>query len=76
LLHHNAAALAVQWGVPTGQARPSAGTADAVTPNEPILLTVTEYGRRAARTFAMPEVHGATMPRRFGILRCSVLCRQ
>jgi hypothetical protein len=36
-------------------------TADAVTPNEPILLTVTEYGRRAARTFNMADVHGATM---------------
>ncbi|MBI1758942.1 MAG: ABC transporter permease [Actinobacteria bacterium] len=36
-------------------------TADAVTPNAPILLTVTEHGRRAARTFNMADVHGATM---------------
>jgi hypothetical protein len=36
-------------------------TADAVTPDEPILLTVTEYGRRAAHTFNMADVHGATM---------------
>jgi len=36
-------------------------TADLVTPNQPIVLTVTEYGRRAAQTFAMPDVHGATM---------------
>jgi len=37
-------------------------TADAVTPTEPIILTVTEYGRlRTAQTFAMPQVHGATM---------------
>lgn len=36
-------------------------TADAVTPDEPILLTVTEYGRRTARTFNMADVHGATM---------------
>jgi hypothetical protein len=36
-------------------------TADAVTPNEPITLTITEHGRRLAHTIAMPEVHGATM---------------
>ncbi len=36
-------------------------TADAVTPNEPIVLTVTEYGHRIARTFNMADVHGATM---------------
>lgn len=36
-------------------------TADAVTPNEPITLTLTEYGRRIAQTFPMPQVHGATM---------------
>jgi hypothetical protein len=36
-------------------------TADAVTPDEPILLTVTEHGRRVARTFNMADVHGATM---------------
>lgn len=36
-------------------------TADLVTPNEPIVLTVTEAGRRAAQVFAMPDVHGATM---------------
>jgi hypothetical protein len=36
-------------------------TADAVTPNDPIVLTITEHGRRHAQTFAMPDVHGATM---------------
>ena len=36
-------------------------TADAVTPNAPILLTITEYGRQAAQTFNMADVHGATM---------------
>lgn len=36
-------------------------TADAVTPSEPILLTVTEHGRRSAQTFNMADVHGATM---------------
>jgi len=36
-------------------------TADAVTPNEPITLTLTEYGRRIAQTLPMPQVHGATM---------------
>ncbi len=36
-------------------------TADIVTPNQPILVTVTEYGRHLARSFAMPQVHGATM---------------
>ncbi|MFI7544829.1 hypothetical protein [Actinoplanes sp. NPDC049599] len=36
-------------------------TADAVTPDEPITLTLTEHGRHIAQTFAMPQVHGATM---------------
>jgi hypothetical protein len=36
-------------------------TADAVTPNEPITLRLVEHGRRLAQTFAMPDVHGATM---------------
>lgn len=36
-------------------------TADAVTPNEPIILTLREHGAGLARTFAMPAVHGATM---------------
>lgn len=36
-------------------------TADIVTPNESIILTVTENGRHIAQTFAMPDVHGATM---------------
>jgi len=36
-------------------------TADAVTPDEPITLTLTEYGRRISQTFPMPQVHGATM---------------
>ncbi|HET9516482.1 MAG TPA: hypothetical protein VFO77_02020, partial [Actinoplanes sp.] len=36
-------------------------TADAVTPNEPIVLTVTEHGRRFGQTLLMPDVHGATM---------------
>lgn len=36
-------------------------TADAVTPNEPIVLTITEYGHRIASTFNMADVHGATM---------------
>lgn len=36
-------------------------TADAVTPDGPILLTVTEHGRRAAQAFNMADVHGATM---------------
>ena len=36
-------------------------TADAVTPNEPITLTVTEHGQRSGQTFLMPAVHGATM---------------
>jgi hypothetical protein len=36
-------------------------TADIVTPNQPIILTVTEYGRHIARSYAMPQVHGATM---------------
>jgi hypothetical protein len=36
-------------------------TADAVTPNEQITLTVREHGSRLAQSFAMPSVHGATM---------------
>ena len=36
-------------------------TADAVTPNEPITLMLDEHGHRLAQTFAMPDVHGATM---------------
>jgi ABC-2 family transporter protein len=36
-------------------------TADAVTPNKPITLTLREHGRSLAQTFAMPAVHGATM---------------
>jgi hypothetical protein len=36
-------------------------TADAVTPNEPITLTLTEAGKRIATAFSMPAVHGATM---------------
>jgi hypothetical protein len=36
-------------------------TADAVTPREPITVTLTEAGRRVAASFAMPDVHGATM---------------
>jgi len=36
-------------------------TADAVTPNEPITLTLREHGASLAGTFAMPAVHGATM---------------
>jgi hypothetical protein len=36
-------------------------TADAVTPNKPITLTLRENGHALARTFAMPAVHGATM---------------
>jgi hypothetical protein len=36
-------------------------TADAVTPDDPIVLTVTEYGSRSARVFNMADVHGATM---------------
>jgi hypothetical protein len=36
-------------------------TADAVTPNQPIRLTVTEAGKPVLATFSMPDVHGATM---------------
>ena len=36
-------------------------TASAVTPDKPISLTLDEGGRSAVRTFAMPDVHGATM---------------
>lgn len=36
-------------------------TADAVTPNEPITLTLTEAGRRLRASYPMPAVHGATM---------------
>jgi len=36
-------------------------TADAVTPNEQIMLTVREHGSSLAQSFAMPSVHGATM---------------
>jgi hypothetical protein len=36
-------------------------TADAVTPDEPITLTLREHGATMAATFAMPDVHGATM---------------
>lgn len=35
--------------------------ADAVTPNKPITVLLNEHGRRLARAFAMPDVHGATM---------------
>ncbi|WP_207232454.1 hypothetical protein [Micromonospora kangleipakensis] len=36
--------------------------ADAITPEQPIMVTVREHGRRLAETYPMPEVHGATMP--------------
>ena len=36
-------------------------TADAVTPDEQIVLTLREHGANLARSFAMPSVHGATM---------------
>jgi hypothetical protein len=36
-------------------------TADAVTPDEPIGLRISEAGRTAETMFRMPEVHGATM---------------
>ena len=36
-------------------------TADAVTPNKPILVTLREHGRSAAQMLSMPAVHGATM---------------
>lgn len=36
-------------------------TADAVTPDKQIILTLREHGSSLARSFAMPAVHGATM---------------
>jgi hypothetical protein len=36
-------------------------TADAVTPDKPITLTLREHGRSLKQVFAMPAVHGATM---------------
>ena len=36
-------------------------TAAAVTPDQPITLLLRENGRRLARSFPMPAVHGATM---------------
>ena len=36
-------------------------TADAVTPDKQILLTLREQGLSLTRSFAMPSVHGATM---------------
>lgn len=36
-------------------------TADAVTPDKPISVTVREHGRSFARTIGMPALHGATM---------------
>ena len=36
-------------------------TADSVTPDQPIVLTLREHGERLTATFAMPAVHGATM---------------
>ena len=36
-------------------------TADAVTPDKPILLSLREHGASLTRSFAMPSVHGATM---------------
>jgi hypothetical protein len=36
-------------------------TAQAVTPNTPIAITVSERGRQLVRVFAMPQVHAATM---------------
>lgn len=35
--------------------------ADAITPEQPITLTVREHGRRLAESFFMPDVHAATM---------------
>jgi len=43
-------------GKPGGLARRAA-----VTPNKPITVLLNEHGRRLARAFAMPDVHGATM---------------
>jgi hypothetical protein len=36
-------------------------TAEAVTPNDPIRLTLTEAGRKLHASYPMPDVHGATM---------------
>lgn len=36
-------------------------TAEAVTPDKPTTVTLTEHGRRLIRVFAMPDVHAATM---------------
>lgn len=36
-------------------------TAEAVTPNRPIAITLDDHGRRLTRLFAMPQVHAATM---------------
>jgi hypothetical protein len=36
-------------------------TAEAVTPDKPITLTLREHGRSFPQTFGMPAVHGATM---------------
>ncbi|MDA1360904.1 ABC transporter permease [Glycomyces luteolus] len=36
-------------------------TADAVTPNQPIALTISEAGEHLPAVYSMPEVHGATM---------------
>ena len=36
-------------------------TADAVTPDKPITLTITEAGRSLLASYPMPDVHGATM---------------
>jgi hypothetical protein len=36
-------------------------TADAVTPDQPITLSISEHGRRVSGVFNMADVHGATM---------------
>ena len=36
-------------------------TADAVTPDEPITMTLRENGRDFAKSLPMPDIHGATM---------------
>lgn len=36
-------------------------TADSVTPDEPISMTLREHGRAFVKTLSMPSVHGATM---------------
>jgi len=36
-------------------------TADALTPNEQITLTLTEAGKRVTQAFSMPDVHAGTM---------------